>query len=270
MDLSLIITTYNWKEALRRCIFSAIHQTLQPKEIIVADDGSEPETGEMIRKLKAGAPMPIIHSWHKDKGFRAALARNKAIAQATSDYIILVDQDMLLAHHFCEDHANAARPGFFIQGSRVLVDEALTKKLLAEKGPHPRFFDSGIQNRKNCLRSPILSRIFSGRSRNLKGIRTCNFSFWRNDAITVNGFNNSFVGWGREDSEFAARLLNSGIKRYNLRFRATAFHLHHPQLKKDELACNNATLGYTVANKLTWCDNGLDKYLDDTLPRGEK
>ena len=49
MDISLIITTYNWKEALGVSLASVLAQTLPPCEIIVADDGSRPDTGELVR-----------------------------------------------------------------------------------------------------------------------------------------------------------------------------------------------------------------------------
>lgn len=266
MKLSLIITTYNWKEALERSLISIFHQSLLPGEIIVADDGSHPETGEMVKKIAANAPIPVIHSWHKDKGFRAAMARNIALAKTSCEYIILIDQDMVLTQKFCEDHAAAARPGFFIQGSRVLLDEIQTSRILNKNEHLPGFFEAGIENRKNCIRAPFFSRLFSLQSKNLKGIRTCNFAFWKKNAIEVNGFNDNFIGWGREDSDFAARLLNSGVLRRNLRFSALAYHLYHPQIKKRDLTNNNSLLDFTVANKLKRCENGLDKYFNDIHP----
>ncbi|MCI5209410.1 MAG: glycosyltransferase, partial [Candidatus Electrothrix sp. ATG2] len=45
MNVSLIITTYNWKEALELSLLSGLKQKKKPTEIIVADDGSRPDTG---------------------------------------------------------------------------------------------------------------------------------------------------------------------------------------------------------------------------------
>lgn len=261
MKVSLIITTYNWREAIHLSLLSVFLQTRLPAEIIVADDGSRDGTGELIEKLSRHAPVPIIHSWQEDRGFRTSMSRNKAIARASGDYILLLDGDMILERHFIHDHLLAAAPGSFIQGSRVILNERKSQQILADGDITLSVFSRGIENRKNCLRSQLLSRLFSTVHGALEGIRTCNFSFWRADALAVNGFNEEFQGWGREDSEFACRLSNYGIVRKNLRFRASAYHLHHPICNRDALPRNTALLAETVREARRWCANGIDKYL---------
>ena len=86
-------------------------------------------------------------------------------------------------------------------------------------------------------------------------------SFFRNDCISVNGFNEDFIGWGREDSEFAVRLINSGILRRNVRFSAIACHLGHCENTRHSLVDNDRILEQSIASKLTRCKNGIDKYL---------
>lgn len=261
MRVSLIITTYNWREALAAVLASAMKQTRLPDEIIVADDGSSDGTGEMVQNLVRQAPVPLYHSWQEDRGFRAAMSRNRAIASATGDYLILIDGDILLERHFVEDHLAAARPGFFVQGGRVLLDETKTKAILSGGKADLSLFASGLGNRKNCLRSRRLQGLFSRESSGLDGIRTCNFGLWRNDAVAVNGFNEDFEDWGREDSEFAVRLMHSGVKRRNLRFGAVAFHLHHPVQSRTGVARNDSLLEAAIRSHISRCDNGLDKYL---------
>lgn len=265
MQLSLIITTYNWKEALEVSLRSAFQQTLLPGEIIVADDGSRSDTGDMVARLAALSPVPVIHSWQEDKGFRLARSRNRAIARAKGEYIVLVDGDIVLEHHFIEDHLGFARPGFFIQGTRVLLSRELSAQVLTNKAMLPTFCGRGVENRKNCLRSHILARLFSLTSRSLTGIKTCNFAFYKQAAIDVNGFNEDFVGWGREDSEFTVRLLNNGIRRRNLKFNGLAYHLYHPMNDRTRLENNDAILRQTIKRRRTWCAKGLDQYLEATL-----
>ena len=103
--------------------------------------------------------------------------------------------------------------------------------------------------------------LFSFSSRSLIGIKTCNFAFHKNDAIAVNGFNEEFVGWGREDSEFTVRLLNSGVKRQNMKFNGLAYHLYHPMNDRTRLENNDRILEQTIKQRLTWCERGLDQYL---------
>jgi glycosyltransferase involved in cell wall biosynthesis len=268
MRVSLIITTYNWREALAVVIASAFGQTRLPDEIIVADDGSSDGTGEMVHNIARQASVPLHHSWQEDKGFRAAGSRNRAIAAATGDYVILIDGDVLLERHFVEDHLVAARPGFFVQGGRVLLDELKTKAILSGRKIEISPFDRGLGNRKNCFRLPGLLEIFSRQSSGIDGIRTCNFGLWRHDAVTVNGFNEDFEDWGREDSEFAVRLMHSGVKRRNLRFGAVAFHLHHPVQSRTGIERNDLLLEAAIRAKISRCDNGIDKYLVQAAEKG--
>ena len=44
MLVSLLISTYNWKEALSLCLYSVFAQTVKPAEILIADDGSREDT----------------------------------------------------------------------------------------------------------------------------------------------------------------------------------------------------------------------------------
>jgi glycosyltransferase involved in cell wall biosynthesis len=261
MKISLIITTYNWKEALALSLQSALQQKMKPLEIIIADDGSRPDTGELIRRIAAAAPVPVIHSWQEDKGFRLAASRNKAIAKTRGDYIVLIDGDIIVERHFIADHARVARPGCFVQGTRVLLGERLSRDVMAGRNLHDPFCRRGVENRKNCLRSDILCRLFSYRDRGMYGVRTCNFAFWRSDALAVNGFNEDFVGWGREDSEFNARLLNYGLVRRNIKFNALAYHLYHPFNDRAQLEANDLLLKTTVEQKLSWCEKGVNRYL---------
>jgi len=133
MRTSLIITTYNWKEALELSLLSVFTQSQFPNEIIIADDGSDNATREIVESLAKKSPVPLIHSWQQNKGFRLARSRNKAIAKATGEYLILIDGDIVLEQHFIADHILAAQTGFFVQGSRVLLNEKSTQQALQQK-----------------------------------------------------------------------------------------------------------------------------------------
>jgi predicted glycosyltransferase involved in capsule biosynthesis len=86
-------------------------------------------------------------------------------------------------------------------------------------------------------------------------------SFWREDVIRINGYDEYFEGWGAEDSDFAFRLLNSGVKRLPLKFAAIAFHLWHNDLYMQNKARNYEYLHAVVAQKASRCERGLDQYL---------
>lgn len=263
MTVSLIITTYNWKEALELVLLSVLNQTKLPDEVIIADDGSKNDTKEFINKFKKRFTIPLIHSWQEDKGFRAAKSRNLAISKAKSEYIILIDGDMILHKNFVENHLASSEKNTFIQGSRVLLSVQKAKEVLKTKQIIFDFFEKGILNRENSFYSKVLSLLLQKKNQKLKGIKTCNISFFRKDCFDINGFNEDFIGWGREDSEFVVRLFNNGILRKNVKFNAIQYHIYHLENSKKMLAVNDKILNESIDNKLKYCKNGIDKYIEE-------
>lgn len=257
MKLSLVITTYNWPEALSLVIQSVKNQTIQPYEIVIADDGSNSATKDLISELRRSAEVDIVHAWQEDIGYRAARSRNNGISKTKGDYIVMIDGDMILHKNFIEDHIFHAEPGYFVQGSRVLLSKEKSQSALSKKKMHFSFFSRGLFNRKNQIRSKFLSKIFSKINNHHHGTKTCNLAFFKHDCIKVNGFNNDFTDWGREDSEFVVRLMNSGIIRKRIRFSAIQFHLWHNEYAKVSQK-NIQRLEHAVKSKIKYCENGLN------------
>jgi glycosyltransferase involved in cell wall biosynthesis len=256
-SISIIITTYNSPDYLRRVLEAYLLQTQLPDELIVADDGSTGETCALVEEFRQKAPFPVKHIWHEDLGFRAAKIRNEAVKECSSEYLIFSDGDCIPHREFVADHAAVAKRGYFIQGKRMLVRKAASAAFAPS---------SLIQLLVRCLRRELggihhLLRIpgFAVTTQGLRGIKTCNFAVYRNDALAVNGFNEAFVGWGREDSEFAARLFAYGLKRKDPPFSALVFHLWHPENCRNSLDENDRLLEDTVASKNYRCECGIIK-----------
>jgi len=261
MNCSLIITTYNWPEALALVLKTVVNQSVQPNEIIIADDGSTEDTKSLINLFSSKASIPIIHSWQEDNGFRLSRSRNLAISKAKYEYIIIVDGDMLLHKDFVKDHKRCAKKDVYIQGSRALLQPNFSKNIFNTKEiKWPSIFSNDVKNKLNTLRVPLLSTIFcKNNNKNMSRIRGCNFSLFREDIIKVNGFNEEFTTWGKEDSEFVQRLFNAGICRNNLKFSALQYHLYHQEGSPGN--DNISILNNTIDNNLTWCKHGIDQYL---------
>ena len=259
MKLTLIITTYNWPESLLLVLESVKSQSIIPNEIIIADDGSSNKTKHLISNFKKKSNLNILHLWQEDIGFRAARSRNNALFKSSGDYIILIDGDVILHNDFIYDHLNNAEPGYFIQGSRTLLTKEKTKITLINKKIKFSLFSSGLKNRFNSIHSNILSKIFTSKKNFLTGIKSCNISFYRKDCIKINGFNNDFEGWGREDSEFVVRLFNYGIVRKNIHFNAIQYHLWHKENARADLENNNKILDRAINSSIFWCENGINK-----------
>jgi len=265
MTCSLVITTYNWKKALELVLLSVLKQSLLPDEIIIADDGSTNDTKELIEHFKNTSKLKIIHSWQEDDGFRASASRNRAIAKASSEYIILIDGDMILHNDFIKDHLFHAKRNHFIQGSRILLTQNKSQSVFQKKSIKFSLFEKGLQNRKNRIKCSLLTKILSTPNSNLKGIKTCNMSFFKEDCLKVNGFNEDFVGWGREDSEFVVRLINNNILRINIKFAAIAYHIFHNENSREMLSVNDEILDKAIKHNVLVCDNGINKYLKERV-----
>ena len=269
---SLIITTYNQKERLALVLDSVRDLAVLPTEVLIADDGSREDTRELIESYARDFPCPLRHIWHEDKGFRLSAIRNFAIKEAQGEYLIIIDGDMILHPFFVADHLAFAAPRVFVQGSRVIVDSLTSESMLqerqegekSEKSAYKRVFALGGLKAKRCgllsrlvyATSRVDSKVFAKKEL-IKGIRGCNMSFFKSDCEAINGFNEGFVGWGREDSEFVARFLFAGGALRRLKFGALAYHIYHPENTRDLLESNHQIYLETIRTKATFCQKGL-------------
>lgn len=276
MSVSLIITTYNWWQALSLALDSIKRQTVKPDELIIVDDGSGKETKDLIERKRTELSVVGIqleHCWQPDEGFRAAQARNLGLKKARGDYIIMTDQDMVLDPYFVQDHLAASRYRRLVSGTRTPVNRAYTEKIMSyidnPSWLQPSFCRGIPLNRSfKRIRNHWLSLIRSISSYNYNGVLTCNISFWRKDALFINGFNTEFVGWGFEDFEFYSRLRNALVtERYILKHAAIAYHLYHPENSKATLPENDKILMRTINEKICFCRHGIiDVDIDDYCP----
>ena len=199
----------------------------------------------------------------KIKGFRAAAIRNKGINELSDniEYVVVIDGDMILHNNFIEDHIRISEKNCFIQGGRAIISKNQTTKIFKKLANNYNFnfLSQGLSNRKNTLYLPFLTSFFDTYSKKISGIRTCNMSFWKEDLYSVNGFNEDFIGWGREDSELAVRLINKGKFRKNIKFAALAYHLYHEEKPRTFISVNDAHLLKSVNSESSWCNNGLKK-----------
>lgn len=260
--ISLIVATYNWPEALKLCLASIAAQSVLPDEVIIADDGSTGETGDLIEAMRPLLPVPLIHVWQDDKGFRLTKIRNKAIAKASHEYIIQTDGDLILHKHFVRDHLEVCEPGHFVAGSRTIIDQPLSAHLLRSGRPLLSPLQPGVRNRLNAIRIKALRNLLACRYHrgNLEKLRGCNMAFWKKDLVAINGYNEAFEGWGKEDNEIAFRLANARITKRALKFGGVAYHLHHREQCRALHGKNKELLLHTVQSGITRCDPGLDQY----------
>lgn len=262
MKVTLIISTYNRPEALKLCLLSAFRQKMLPYEIIIGDDGSSSETKQMIDAMRRECPIRLIHIWHQDQGFRLAMMRNKCIAMASGEYIIEIDGDIIMHKYFIMDHVSFAEKGFYLKGGRANLSKKFTEGIcLKGKLQTLSLFSNAYESkRENSLHIPILGKILMSRYRKRRGLALgCNMSFFKSDAIAINGYDEFFEGWGGEDGDFARRLRISGIKKRHLKFVGNTFHLWHDDKFMYNKSKNEKYSTRDNPNPI--CEKGLNQYL---------
>lgn len=261
MSVSVIVTTYNRPDALIQVLNGLAHQTQAVDEVIIADDGSTQETRSAIERVRAKVPYPLAHAWHEDQGFRAARIRNEALRKSSGTYIVFLDGDCIPGRHFVKDHLRLAKRGFFFQGKRVLVGKSITEAFGWEHANSPgmllKLLLSGdLGNAHHLVRCAWVPAMTSP---GLSGTRSCNLGVFRSDLVAVNGFNEDFVGWGREDSELVARLYRYGLNRRVHPFMAICFHLWHAENSRDRLGDNDQLLKKALTSNEYVAHQGLAK-----------
>jgi glycosyltransferase involved in cell wall biosynthesis len=244
--ISVVMTTYNWPEALEVSLESFRSQSDSDFEIVVADDGSGPATKLLIERIARDFPVPIKHVWQPDVGFRLSAIRNRAMEAASGDYIILMDGDCFVMSDFVAQHRRLCEPGMFLSGRRTWLGPKLTRRILAARKPlsdaWPYWFLWAFVGQ---LTGPfelisLPSRLwFRYRLKNrYQRAQTCNLGYWKADCTAVGGFDERYVDHGLEDSDFVVRLFRAGVARKEGAHGSIVLHLHHSRRERAPAARN--------------------------------
>jgi len=266
--ISVVITTYNRPEALEAVVRACFMQNDKNFEIIIADDGSTANTSACVEQLAAASPVPLRHVWQPDQGFRAAMARNRGTLAASGDYIVFLDGDCIPQRDFIARHRALSQPGHLVSGSRILLDAALTRRVLEEHidvAATPLATRLGWRLRGHinkvlqlALRWPDLGR--TTKKFSWRRIKSCNLGVWKSDLERVNGFDESFTGWGHEDSDLVVRLFHAGVLRKDGAFATEVFHLWHREAQRDQESSNRKVVLERAASKVTQATVGLREH----------
>ncbi len=269
LQISVIVTTYNRPDALRAVLVGLNAQKYKNFEVIIADDGSDKNTQEIINKTKIEIDFPIKHIWQANKGFRAAKARNKAVAGAEGEYLVFLDGDCVPLPDFIKKHNCIAEPGWFVRGNRMMLSELFTQLILKNDIDPSRYnfftlFPHYVSGRIKRIFSFLylpLGPIRKLMSKQWKGAKTCNLGIWKKDFIAVNGLDERYVGWGHEDADLVVRLIKSGIYRKEGNFYVPALHLWHKHYDRSNINENEKLLEHVINQDRIWIDAGVNQYL---------
>jgi glycosyltransferase involved in cell wall biosynthesis len=254
--ISLIVNTYENPRALAKVLAALSQQRLSPLEIIIADDGSGEATKKVIEQSAQTSCISIRHCWQVNQGFRRAMILNQAIAMSRGEYLVFLDGDSVPDPDFIRDHTGLAEEGFFVQCRRAFVDEGSVGNFEI-RNAWRLAIQGKLSGWTKVLRLPVPLVI---RGKHQRGILGCNLAIWREDLITVNGYDENFIGWGREDSDLANRLYHLGRQRKFVYGRAIVYHLNHPLAPRSWVDKNQEALDMTIAERRVRAIKGLDAY----------
>lgn len=268
---SVIITTYNQPEWLRKTLWGFELQTEKRFEVLIADDGSGQETREVIEEFKSRGLLNIIHVWHPDNGFQKCQILNKAILKTNSDYLIFTDGDCIPRRDFVEVHiSNACRGKFLSGGYLKLINSVSTNISFTDIQEGSPFISSWLMKNGQpftykflkLTKNPLIQKLLNAVTTTKPTWNGHNVSGWKDDIIAVNGYNED-MQYGGLDRELGERLMNYGVKGKQIRYSAICVHLDHPRpyRTKSTWEKNYRIRKEVKRKKLKWTNNGIDKYL---------
>ena len=267
--IAVVVATYNWPAALDRVLAALADQTYRAFEVIVADDGSGPDTADLVQRWTERAPFAVRHVWQEDEGFRAAAIRNRAVAATEAEYILFLDGDCVVRPDFLAGHAALASQGHFVAGNRVLLSREFSDRILEQQldvwtWSNRRWISERLSG--GLTRWLPLLRLSPGAWRDRaprawEGAKTCNLAIWREDFLAVNGLDERYTGWGYEDSDLVIRLIRNGVRRRDGRLGTTVLHLWHQEHERAGAEQNLARLAAIQENPAFRAEVGVDRYL---------
>ncbi len=268
-NISVIISTYNSVEWLKKVIWGYNTQTYRNFEMVIADDGSRQDTFDLIEELKKEVFYSIIHVWHEDNGFQKSQILNKAILACTTDYILMSDGDCIPRPDFVEQHIKFREEGFFLSGGYHKLPLELSQNITKEDIYSEKCFDV------SWLRQNGMKASFKNNKVNATGLKSSilnfltpttpswnghNASGWKKDILAINGFDER-MQYGGQDRELGERMVNYGVKPKQIRYSTTCLHLDHPRgyATSESINKNKNIRKETKIQKKKWTDFGIKK-----------
>jgi GT2 family glycosyltransferase len=273
MRTAFVVLTYNRSDALLAVLRALAPQCGHEDGVLITDDGSRPDQVRMLREGLPRFDCPVHHVWHPDIGFTASRARNQGAFHAGADYVVFLDGDCVPNRGFVAHHKALAQPGHFVNGSRVLLSERLSRRAIEGEIELDRltpldWLRLRLAGDANKLTHLLYWPGAPGRVRTQfrwKGLRSCNFGVWYRDFEAVNGFDESFSGWGHEDADLGLRLHHQGLRRKNGFLATEVFHLWHPDNSRAGEAGNRERVEQRMKGGLVRAERGLAE-LSSTPP----
>ena len=268
MKATLLLATYEMPRHLELVLTGLDRQTYRDFEIIICDDGSSAQTKEIIEKFSGQSSLAVKHLWQEHQGFRKCKILNAALSEAQGDTLIFLDGDCVPHRDFVYDHVTQQETGRFLAGRRVELGETISSGLTAQEVkdgffdfPRPKLIWSVFKGETSHLQRTLRFSIEAVRKKlgmeKIDDLKGCNYSVAKSDLLAINGFDEDYEGYGREDTDIEIRLTNLGLMIKSLKGLALQFHVWHP--RREFTPKNDDRLEIVRSSKKVRCKNGLIK-----------
>jgi glycosyltransferase involved in cell wall biosynthesis len=230
-ELSVILTTYERPKHLERCLASlALQRGVAGKfEVIVADDGSQDETQAVVEQFARRADFPVRFTTHPHEDYHVAKCRNDGVRASRGAYLLFNDGDCILPPEHLATHLRVGRPGVVWAGNGYRLTREASERidLAAVNARDYRQFVTQAE-RQRLMRQWLKNKYYQliGHPTKPK-LDGCDFAVWRSDFEAVNGFDETFKGWGCEDDDLGMRLKRAGVRIDTILRYTRVYHLWH-------------------------------------------
>ncbi len=236
MKLSVIVPVYNRFENLRALFICLLKQKVQPYELVITDDGSSQKLEDFIGDLISKANFKIKHIYQEDKGFRKTRALNNGVREVEGDVLVFCDQDLIFPEDYLEKITFLKKKEFLLGRLHYTTENEKEKilKLLEEGNSYKKIIENvGSNYTKEVERLYFIDkkrRIMRNLHLNKRGIKLAGASYaiYKEDYISVNGYDERYQAWGCEDDDFGNRLEVNNIRGRELKTNLIQLHLYHP------------------------------------------
>lgn len=216
---SIIMISYQCKKFLQNALEALHHQkgySREDYEVILVDDGSSDDSHAFVRFTNKNFYFKYIHLERCPESC-ISRARNYGFRNADGEFIVFMDADIIVRENFLSelDRYFSADKELLVTGPRLMLQDEV---------PYAEVCDKSVYNKYTF--DPQRPELFELRdmafqyfSYNASAYRYpwlvifgCNMAMHRKWLEKFGGFDETFKGWGVEDSEMCYRLHREGIK----------------------------------------------------------
>jgi glycosyltransferase involved in cell wall biosynthesis len=262
--VSVILSIFDQPVAFSYALMGYQRQSFRDFELVIADDGSDEETRALVDECRRGSDFPVKHVWQENKGYRRAKIANEAVRKSEGQIVLLSDGDCIPHGDFVKVHAEHSGPGRFCVGGYVRLEAEASKRLTPERvrsGAFEAEMSDADRRRFWWTHVKGLWGVLWGRVTRPK-VYGCNISAGRDVFFGVNGYDENFDGFGKEDSDLRNRFRRYGAKPVSLWGKTWVYHVDDaidPKIRVRRIPRKDASAYYHRPDIPVRCVNGLEK-----------